>query len=191
MTKSKPARLVDLLEWIPSIGLGLALAKFLVGRLSALGDFPFLRMVMMVESILFAFVVVQGVGLCIEVVRRRSPSPWGIGRWTWSVAAVAIALRFTVRLIQHGVRVSLGDYHWPSLKSWLFDFFYARQAEFHREFACFLIAACLTMRKVRSSSEIVADSREWSGRGFAIVVVIWSMAWFILETMQDVRPAWF
>src|SRR4051794_6553817 len=33
-----------------------------------------------------------GIGLWIEMARRRAPGVWGFGRWSWSIVAVTIIL---------------------------------------------------------------------------------------------------
>ena len=60
-------RLLDLLMWTFSFGIGFALCRFLVARLSKTGHFAAFERILAVESILFAFVMIEGIGLCVEV----------------------------------------------------------------------------------------------------------------------------
>jgi hypothetical protein len=43
-------------------------------------------------NFLSAAAIVGGLGLAYEIIRGRSQRPWGIGRWTWSIAALFATL---------------------------------------------------------------------------------------------------
>ena len=98
------------------------------------------------------------------------------------MAAFAFSSRIILSLMIDAIRVLYQKHGWwTSLDEWLFFLFYRRQAEFYREFAYFLIAFWLTSRWAGIKSSSVLDAREWSGRIFSVIVVVWAITWVFGE----------
>ncbi|MDR3621343.1 MAG: hypothetical protein P4L85_18475 [Paludisphaera borealis] len=114
-----------------------------------------------------------GVGLAVEILRRRSPAIWGWGRWTWS-------LEFFVALIVlaggiEGVLLGLAA---DSGSSPAWDVIYAEHLKtwtytFSNTILSVLAPFLITARLARLPADPSPDGREWAGRAFALASILW------------------
>jgi hypothetical protein len=114
-------------------------------------------------------------GLGIEVARKRSPAIWGFGRWTWSVAGLYFLLNSAFSVLvaaasnaYHGVPIHIV----PLILRWL-PWYGALQ---WGRIAWGLVAIGITRRLARVPPDPAPDAREWAGRIFAVLIVVWAVA---------------
>jgi hypothetical protein len=128
-----------------------------------------------------------GFGLAIERIRGRSPATWGFGRWTWSLACLVVLLQLTVNwcwlafwLIRSGhSRISVPPSY--TLLAMLMSTFLGWPDQFSGTVLFTLIASLVTARATRALGEDRSpDGREWTGRGFALLTLIWFILYQIV-----------
>jgi hypothetical protein len=95
------------------------------------------------------------IAVWVERARRRPPSPWGPGRWAWSIVGLYLLIHygFIFARFPADLRASL--------------LFWYRNAP-----AYVLIAVGLTYLAASPEPRPRADGREWAGRVFAVLTVI-------------------
>jgi hypothetical protein len=84
--KRPTVRLTLVMEWVAATAAGFGAARAFDG-----GGYGWdlWRVIVAWIGFLTGFAVVEGLIVAVEAVRRRrSPRPWGIGRWTWLMTIV-------------------------------------------------------------------------------------------------------
>jgi hypothetical protein len=126
------------------------------------------------EGFLAAVALAGCVGVWIERAFRRSPLPWGPGRWTWSVVGLYILLHYGFTFAR---RMMVGTSSKgrplmeivagipPDVRANLL-FWYSNAPTY------VLIAVGLTYLAASHEPRPRADGREWAGRVFAVLTVI-------------------
>jgi hypothetical protein len=122
---------------------------------------------------------VGSLSLLVEVGRRRSPRPWGPGRWAWSVVGLSLAsqlaLSFFVGVMMNWWTGTMEKYFNliladTNLNICILTFRYSPHV---------LIAVWAT-RVASGAHAAQADAREWSGVAFGILLVVTSSASYVL-----------
>jgi len=136
------------------------------------------------DSILAGVALVEGLGVLIERVRGKSPARWGPGRWVWCLAATYLALRM-LDLVRENVAARLSrTYSSDSLWSAVLECVRGKYGEFLiPSFGWFLLALCLTALAARRGDSTAPDGREWSGRAYALVVVVVLLGFTVLTLL--------
>ncbi len=120
----------------------------------------------------FAGVAVAGfLGLMVEVAARRSPRPWGLGRWAWSVVGLFVVSRHALGVVFDAI------VHWymGMMKEFAADLLPRLRANLCHwllAIAPYLIIAVWTTRWVSGPKAGRADGREWAGRIFGILIIV-------------------
>ena len=132
-----------------------------------------------VDPFLSGVALAGGIGLWGECWRRRSPSAWGVGRWTWSVAALAAVFQATEQpMIQAGSwwrygswnRLGVGPFFPRAVLSSMQSSSLATFSErVGWAFAAGWVATKLSGRPI----DPAPDGRERSGRAFLAAIVAW------------------
>ena len=113
-------------------------------------------------------------GLAVEVLRRRSPPSWGWGRWTRSLACLGVFMNFTGETVQRLI-------YWlthPASPHQPPGFFYHLIGGwpdwFSNTILLTLVPALITARVAGVSVGSSPDGREWAGRAFGLLSVLWA-----------------
>lgn len=181
-------RLAFVMESIVVAALGMAFATWIIHEPNRV---PYYRYAAWgrqfkdaADGFLAAVALAGCLGVWIERARRRSPRPWGPGRWAWSVVGLYILLdygfHFTRKAVldrERMVRISATDKPSVEILGKILAGFHA-DARLH-VFELFrgappyiLIALGLTYLAACSEPCPRADGREWAGRFFAVLVAI-------------------
>lgn len=173
-------RIVDLLEWIVALALGLATYRACfalpIWRLQwAQADNAWTRMTFVIAPILFGVAIFEGLALAVERARGRGPRPWGVGRWTWSIAAIYVVLKAAFDLVSLVLLTVRATGAMPTRDTLARYFIYYLLLTFGAHFACALAAFIVTAQLAGLPAAPSLDGREWSGRVFAAFVVGWAM----------------
>ena len=177
-------RIVDLLEWVVALAVGFATFRACLAvpnwRSQWEGaDRAWTKLTYVVVLTLVGITIVEGLALAVERARGRGPRPWGIGRWTWSMASIYLVLKVAFDLM----RLVLTNSMWRRAswgRAWHEElaplFIYSLASVFRIYFAFAMAAFLVTVRLAGSPSDPAPDAREWSGRVFAVFVVVWPIA---------------
>lgn len=130
-----------------------------------------------VEPFLSGTALAGGIGLWWERRRRRSPVAWGVGRWTWSVAALAAA--FEASMVPMNAASSWwrlgrsGFFPWAALR-------YVRSSmlmTFSGLVGWAFAAAWVASRITGCPIDPAPDGRERAGRIFLVAIVAWTVGY--------------
>jgi hypothetical protein len=139
----------------------------------------YLQLSTLIEPALAAITMVEGVILLVERLRRKGPAVWGLGRWTWSVAALYIPLylgfQTLVAIVQGGRRGA----RLPASRD-LANIAMRSADLFRSRFVWALVAGWIAIKLSRWPIGSEADAREWSGRLFATLLVVWALGLGVL-----------
>jgi hypothetical protein len=126
------------------------------------------------DGFLAGVALAGSIAVWIERARRRSPSPWGPGRWAWSVVGLYLILHYGFTFARRMI-VGMSTSGRPiveivagipaDLRASLL--FWYRNAPTY-----ILIAVVLTYLAASPEPRPRADGRELAGRVFAVVTVI-------------------
>jgi hypothetical protein len=126
------------------------------------------------DGFLAGVALVGCIAVWVERARRRPPSPWGPGRWAWSVVGLYLLIHYGFTFVRR-MMVGTSTSGRPlveivagipaDLRGSLL--FWYRNAP-----AYVLIAVGLTYLAASSEPRPRADGREWAGRVFAVLTVI-------------------
>ncbi len=127
------------------------------------------------EPFMSGIALAGGLALAIERLRRRTPEVWGVGRWTWSVSCLVVAYRalgwlFIVviwNLRQTGPTASAYTLWNNLMGNWA--------NESSNSIPLALIPALITAWVAHALGTPSADGREWSGRVFCVLVLVWAV----------------
>ncbi len=154
------------LELVAAVAVGLGMFRY--ARTVGMPFFATWRGLLDAWDYLSAGIALVGlVGIVVEVVRRRSPERWGLGRWTWAIAGLYI-VAIHVLGVAKGVRDSMFYLGMP----WIY-FYGLRQAWPYLGPA--LVSAWLAARMARLPRDRKPDAREWAGRVYGALVVVISI----------------
>jgi hypothetical protein len=120
-----------------------------------------------------------GAGLACEAIRGRRPESWGIGRWIWSIAAVAtvfgVLTQFAFLAIHHlrtGALFTFAEFHdsarheiytvWRGITTWM------------------LAGVWITSALAGTPRDPEPDIREWLGRIYGGVGIVMNAAWGVI-----------
>lgn len=165
-------RLADFLELIVVLAAGLAVARWAT-------DFPaparYWSWPRFLDALTRGFVIgaslAGGVGLWREAARRPVPTPWGIGRRTWAIAALTALLLMMVRV---GSTVALT---WklkgmgPGFDAIVGDARYVMTSAFPESAPWTFAAIGLASLFDGQPRDPSPDAREWSGRALLALIV--------------------
>ena len=174
-------RIVDLLEWVVALAVGLATFRACfalpIWRLQwERAEIGLVRLALFIASTLFGVAIFEGVVLAVGRARGRGPRPWGIGRWTWSIAAIYVVLKVASDLANIVLAMARTIKTLPDCKALSNYFSYYLASAFSAQFACALAAFLITARLTGLTTNPSPDAREWSGRVFAVLVIGWPVA---------------
>ncbi len=181
-------RLAFVMESILMAAIGMAFATWIIHEPNRV---PFYRYAAWgrqckdaADGFLAAAALAGCLGVWIERARRRSPLPWGPGRWAWSVVGLYILLECGLHFTRKATldwkgMVGTAAAVKPSVEILVQILAglpaYARHHmldSFRSAPPYILIAVWLTYRAAFSEPCPRADGREWAGRVFAVLVAI-------------------
>jgi hypothetical protein len=179
-------RLGYALELVLVLAMGMALGRWAAHSPVAAGYFRsdvVRQFQFFVEPILAGMALAGGLGTWLEAARRRSPPNWGIGRWSWSVAALTVLLysvaESTVQMAilwkrqgHPDVKGALGQVQGQCILT-----------TFYPQTCWVLAAAWLTFRISGQARDPNPDAREWAGRVFLALVVMWGIAYNVFAVI--------
>ena len=123
-----------------------------------------------------------GAGLGVERIRSRGDvKAWGIGRWSWSLSALSIALavgRFVIARPWQGR--NLGDEIVEGIIRMAFNQIQDNIHDLSIHLCVFLLASMLA----RFPRDAAPDFREWSGRAFGCLVIAWGAAFSLITALS-------
>ena len=178
-------RLGDLLEWVLVLALGLGLSRWAVMEFmpDVRQNGGRLTVSTYVEPFLAGVSLGGATGLWWDCRRRKSPRPWGIGRWTWLIACLTVVigvagnagwqvmftakydgLRAAVRAISPWVRNSVCGV-FASRAGWAFA------------------ALWITSRIAKAPVDPAPDAREWAGRALLAAIIGWTGATLVMRML--------
>jgi hypothetical protein len=169
-------KLAYAMELVVVLAIGIAFARWHIGDpVFTAADIPNRLWVKTIaEGFLTGVALIGCLGVWTEFATRRSPQPWGPGRWAWSIVGLHVISRFVFSLID------LAAWSYRSISSGrsISAMTYAYQIRME---LCFrfldsvpfmLIALGVTCLVVMRGESSIPDAREWSGRGFATLIVV-------------------
>lgn len=169
-------RLAYAMELILIVAVGMAVASWIIHGPSMAQYYPQAasgrRLKNATDGFLVGVALAGCVGVWIERACRRSPSPWGPGRWAWSVVGLYHLLHYGFTLAG-GMTVGMSGM--PSIETVAgipadlranLLFWYSNATTY------ILIAVGLTSLAASPEPRPRADGREWAGRVFAGLTVI-------------------
>jgi hypothetical protein len=170
-------RLASGMELILVTAIGMAVASWLVhdpGMAHYYAGGLGRRLKDATEGFLAGVALAGCIGVWIERAFRRSPLPWGPGRWAWSVVGLYLLLhygftfarRMTVGTSTKGRPLTEIVAGVPADVRANLLFWYRNSPTY------ILIAAGLTYLAASQESLTRADGREWAGRVFALLTII-------------------
>lgn len=134
-----------------------------------------------VATFLAVAAMAGGIGLGLERARRRDDGrAWGVGRWCWSLSALATALT-GVRLIVERPwrRWNLEGKDLEGVTRFAVDSVSNNFTNLGFYFAAFFLISGLA----GFPRDAAPDLREWSGRGFGGLVIFWEVADSLITAM--------
>lgn len=134
---------------------------------------PGLSWTRVIDSAIWMFGLFEGSVVLAEWVLRRGPRPWGLGRWTW--AMIVLERVVSTALDYPRVLVTLGAGRSIPMRSRHEAFLLGRLLGPAQSFAPFLLAAYIAFALARRNDPNPADSREWAGRFYGAVFVLWAI----------------
>jgi hypothetical protein len=179
-------RLGYALELVLVLAVGMALARWSAHSMVAAGYYRsgvVRQFQLFAEPFLAGAALAGGLGTWLEAARRRSPPIWGIGRWSWSVTALTVLLYSAVEsTVQMAVRWK--KFGHPDVKAALGQV----QGQciltmFYPQTCWVLAAAWLTSRICGQPRDLAPDAREWAGRVFLALVVMWGIAYNVFAVI--------
>jgi len=182
-------RLGYALELVVVLAVGMSLSRWTAGfpdsaRFFATADMG-RQVQFLAEPFLVGGALAGGLGLLIESLRRRSPPIWGLGRRTWSVAALLVLLSAlslmgtqSAVLWRNGNRTALSvrTVHYWLRNSYISTFYPA---------AGWVMAATLVTSFFSGDSAGRArDAREWAGLTLLWLIVAETVVFRILAVLS-------
>ena len=123
----------------------------------------------------FAGAAIAGfLGLLIEVASRRSPRPWGLGRWAWSVVGLFLLSRHALNTIDVAKLYWSRGYTMASFVEQLLPEARVNLCVWLLDTAPYILIAVGATRLVSGPNAAHGDGREWAGRIFAVLIVVTS-----------------
>ena len=131
-----------------------------------------------VVAMLAVAAMAGGSGLGVERIRSRGDGKaWGIGRWFWSLSAMSIVLTGGRLVVERPWRRwNLED---KAVKSIIRISFYYIKNNIHELFF-YLLIFFLASLLARFPRDAAPDFREWSGRAFGCLVIVWGAAYSLI-----------
>jgi hypothetical protein len=173
-------RIGDLIEWTVALAVGFATVRAChslptwTRRWEVVGVWDRLAFVM--DPMLWSVAVFEGLALAVERARGRGPRAWDVGRWTWSMAALYAVFKVSFDLVDKVLAIVLATRRGPSWNIFAYHLSFRLSTVFAEgHFACALTAVLVTLRLSRTPVAAVADAREWTGRAFAVIVLVWTV----------------
>lgn len=119
------------------------------------------------------------VAVALEVLLRRRPAVFGIGRWTWAATGAFVVVHFLrdfvrwrIPFAQARVNSPLDTFHeW--LGSWLLG-------GTSGAITSTIVGVWIAYSLAGYHRDVAPDGREWLGRLFGIAVVLWSISLHVL-----------
>jgi hypothetical protein len=122
----------------------------------------------MTYSFIAGLLFVESIGVWIEKARRRGPSPWGFGRMTWSTLGGACLIAWAWDMSWD----LFGAYGAGALSTAPF-WFYAADRSWKSRFLVWIpLALIITTRLAGLPRDPKPDAREWFGRVFGILIML-------------------
>jgi hypothetical protein len=131
------------------------------------------RLCFLVEPLMSGVALAGGTGLAIEVLRRRTPPVWGWGRWTWSLAGLGVLMNFaggSGQTLIYWLTHPISPHQPPGLFYYLVG---GWPDWFSNMILLTLVPALITARVAGVPVSASPDGREWAGRAFALLSVLW------------------
>ncbi len=174
-------RIIDLLEWVVALAVGLATFRACFAVPSMMRAWERLEggwqhLGYAIGPTLFGVAIFEGLVLAVERVRGRGPRPWGIGRWIWSMTVIYATLKLAYDFAIFIITTARATKTMQASDNPVSYFSYSVVTTIDTDFACLLAAFLVTARLAGSPAAPSPDGREWSGRVFAAIVVGWHIA---------------
>ena len=188
--KVPKVRIIDLVEWVVAAAIGLATFRACLALphwrlLWDRADDAWTRLTFVIAPALSGVAIFEGLVLAVERARGRGPRPWGVGRWTWSIAAIFLVLKAVFDLVSLVLLTVRATGAMPSRDTLARYCAYYLSLTFGAHFACALAAFLITAGLTLPPAPASADAREWSGRVFATFIMGWAMV-----TAIDIALIW-
>jgi hypothetical protein len=171
-------RLASAMEMILVAAVGMAVASWLIHDPSMAQYYSqgaWGRLLKDATDGFFAGVALAGcIAVWVERARRRPPSPWGPGRWAWSVVGLYLLLHYGFTFARR-MMVGTSTNGRPLLEivAGIPADVRANLLFWYRNAPTYiLIAVGLTYLAASPEPRPRADGREWAGRAFAVLTVI-------------------
>lgn len=185
-------RLAYLIELVVTCAVGLAGARWVLGDWEPVignPDFWVSQLDYLVTAssgFVGGAALVGCVGLIVEVVRHRTPRPWGLGRWVGSVVGLMLVVYAMSSLASGAVYQWIDSpVTWPEFWTGEIERL-PRNALFGwRNNASSLIVALAIVRRMGSPGRVDPDAREWAGRVLAVLLAALSFASDVLMSMEQ------
>lgn len=186
--RARSLRLAYALELVLTFGVGLGMARAQYTDPQARARLAIqpvsARLRQLGGTMLTGMAITGALGLAIELARDLSPLPWGIGRATWALTGIFAVLNSVSGVLFAIVSVVVRSGHLPggALLSNVTRLYWGQQMllEFAWALAAFWLAAWIARWPIGGPH----DAREWTGRGFGVLVLGASIAIRVLQTMN-------
>ena len=139
-----------------------------------------------VAAFLTVAAMAGGIGLGFERIRSRGDGKaWGIGRWFWSLSALSIVLTGSrLGIEKPWRRWNLGNDVVKGIITFVFN---ELQSNIH-ELSVYFLVFFLASRLARFPRDAAPDFREWSGRAFGCLVIVWGAALTLISVLRAGIP---
>ena len=175
------------LELVLALAVGLALARWSSAGVMGWGvRRPAMLLSALrytVEPALSGIALVGCAGVAFELIRKRSPKIWGVGRWIWSLSGFLILIDLTLQLSSETILIWRHRGHPPNAEELAREVRALLSSHFFSQGSWFLLGVCLTAWMAGQLRDPHPDAREWTGRVFLAVLVSWAIACRTLNLM--------
>ena len=180
-------RVSFLLELILAIGVGLGIARYRMSSPVMTEAFSNQNWVgwseQAIDGVLAGMALVLGAGTWVERLRGRSPDVWGPGRWIWASLAIFLPLK-EIGAIVDTVAARLSSVHSDSLAAEIIMIFQGEdEGLLILVVPSLLVALGVTWFLAPSRRDSKPDARDWSGRAFAMLIVLSAISFKTLSLL--------
>ena len=178
-------RLTNIMELVAGLAVGLAFARFDYTDGLVHSEPILMYYNDLLVDVLAGVAAVAGVGLGVEATRSRGRGrPWGVGRWIWALSAISLVVCGAGTAITQSIS-QYTEYNQIKFGHFLIVVtFRVAVGSSTSNLVAFLVAFLITRMATRWPRDVAADYREWSGRVFGVLLIVWRAVIYVYALMH-------